>query len=76
MKYFKTHVNDKPAKENQYLFKVLENEYKVKEQNEIQKEIQKQKQKMKEGMVTREEIEEFQRKHKEKELQTVSADLQ
>ena len=69
MKYFKTHVNDKPAKENQYLFKVLENEYKVKEQNEIQKEIQKQKQKMKEGMVTREEIEEFQRKHKEKELQ-------
>ncbi len=66
MKYFKTHVNDKPAKENQYLFKVLENEYKVKEQNEIQKEIQKQKQKMKEGMVTREEIEEFQRKHKEK----------
>ena len=67
--YFKTHVNDKPANENEYLFKVLENEYKTREQNIIQKEIMKHKAKMKEGIVTLEEIEEFKRKQREQELQ-------
>ena len=67
--YFKTHVNDKPASENEYLFKVLENEYKIREQNEIKKEIMKHRAKMKEGIVTLEEIEEFKKKQKEQELQ-------
>lgn len=67
--YFKTHVNDKPASENEYLFKVLENEYKIREQNEIKREIMKHKAKMKEGIVTLEEIEEFKKKQKEQELQ-------
>lgn len=66
--FLKSHVNNKPAKENEYLFKVLENEYKIKEENEIKKEIMRHKNKMKEGIVSLEEIIEFARRQKEAEI--------
>ena len=38
-------MNEKPANENEYLFKVLEKNFKLKEEKEIKKEISKKKKK-------------------------------
>lgn len=67
--YLKNHLNDRPANENEYLFKVLENEYKTREENEIKLNILKHKEKLKEGNVTLTEIAEFTKKQKANEIQ-------
>ena len=72
IQFIKEHVNDKPANENVYLFKVLETQYKEKEENEIKKEIMKHKERIKENFVTKEEINEFQKKQKENELKRLA----
>ena len=72
IQFIKEHVNDKPANENVYLFKVLETQYKEKEENEIKKEIMKHKERIKENFVSKEEINEFQKKQKENELKRLA----
>ena len=72
IQFIKEHVNDKPANENVYLFKVLETQYKEKEENEIKKEIMKHKERIKENFITKEEINEFQKKQKENELKRLA----
>ena len=72
IQFIKEHVNDKPANENVYLFKVLETQYKEKEENEIKKEIMKHKERIKENFITIEEINEFQKKQKENELKRLA----
>lgn len=67
--YLKNHLNDRPANENEYLFKVLETEYKTREENEIKLNILKHKEKLKEGNVTLTEIAEFTKKQKANEIQ-------
>ena len=66
--HIREHANDKTENENKYLFKVLENQYKKKVENEIKMEILKKREKMREGTVTREEIIEFDKRQKELEL--------
>ena len=72
IQFIREHVNDKPANENEYLFKVLENQYKEREENEIKKEIMKHKERMKENFITKDEITQFQKKQKEKELKRLA----
>ena len=72
IQFIREHVNDKPANENEYLFKVLENQYKEREENEIKKEIMKHKERIKENFVSKEEINEFQKKQKENELKRLA----
>ena len=72
IQFIREHVNDKPANENEYLFKVLENQYKEREENEIKKEIMKHKERIKENFITIEEINEFQKKQKENELKRLA----
>ena len=72
IQFIREHVNDKPANENEYLFKVLENQYKEREENEIKKEIMKHKERIKENFITKEEINEFQKKQKENELKRLA----
>ena len=70
--HIREHANDKAENENKYLFKVLENQYKKKVENEIKLEILKKKEKMREGTVTLEEIIEFDKKQKELELKRLA----
>ena len=72
IQFIREHVNDKPANENEYLFKVLENQYKEREENEIKKEIMKHKERMKENFISKDEITQFQKKQKEKELKRLA----
>ena len=72
IQFIKEHVNDKPANENVYLFKVLETQYKEKEENEIKKEIMKHKERIKENLMTKEEINQFQKKQKENEIKRLA----
>ena len=72
--HIREHANDKAENENKYLFKVLENQYKKKVEQEIKKEILKKREKIREGTVTREEILEFDKKQKE-ELELVSHEI-
>ena len=72
IQFIKEHVNDKPANENVYLFKVLETQFKEKEENEIKKEIMKHKERMKENFITKDEITQFQKKQKENELKRLA----
>ena len=72
IQFIKEHVNDKPANENVYLFKVLETQFKEKEENEIKNEIMKHKERIKENFITIEEINEFQKKQKENELKRLA----
>ena len=69
--HIREHANDKAENENKYLFKVLENQYKKKVEQEIKKEILKKREKIREGTVTREEILEFDKKQKEIELKRI-----
>ena len=69
--HIREHANDKAENENKYLFKVLENQYKKKVEQEIKKEILKKREKMREGTVSREEIIEFDKKQKELELKRI-----
>ena len=66
--HIREHAKDKAESENKYLFKILENQYNKKVEQEIKKEILKKKEKIREGTVTREEIIEFDKKQKELEL--------
>ena len=72
IQFIKEHVNDKPANENVYLFKVLETQFKEKEENEIKNEIMKHKERIKENFITIEEINEFQKKQKENEIKRLA----
>ncbi len=72
IQFIREHVNDKPANENEYLFKVLENQYKEREENEIKKEIMKHKERIKENLMTKEEINQFQKKQKENEIKRLA----
>ena len=69
--HIREHAKDKAENENKYLFKVLENQYKKKVEQEIKKEILKKREKIREGTVTREEIIEFDKKQKELELKRI-----
>ena len=69
--HIREHVNDKPENENKYLFKVLENQYKKRVEQELKKEILKKREKIREGTVTQEEILEFDKKQKELELKRI-----
>ena len=72
LNYIREHAKDKAENENKYLFKVLENEYNKKVEQEIKKEILKKREKIREGTVTREEIIEFDKKQKELELKRMA----
>ena len=66
--YIREHAKDKAENENKYLFKILENQYQKKVEQEIKLEILKKRERMREGTVTREDIIEFDKKQKEFEL--------
>ena len=66
--HIREHANDKAENQNKYLFKILENQYKKKVEQELKQEILKKREKIREGTVTREEIIEFDKKQKEIEL--------
>ena len=66
--HIREHAKDKAENENKYLFKILENQYQKKVEQEIKLEIMKKRERMREGTVTREDIIEFDRKQKEFEL--------
>ena len=51
---------------------MLENQYKEREENEIKKEIMKHKERIKENLMTKEEINQFQKKQKEKEIKRLA----
>ena len=72
LNYIRQHVNDKPANENEYLFKVLENKYKEKTDQEIQLEILKHKQKQKESCVSLDQIYDFEKKQKSLEMKRLA----
>ena len=69
--HIREHAKDKAENENKYLFKILENQYNKKVEQEIKKEILKKREKIREGTVTREEIIEFDKKQKELELKRI-----
>ena len=71
LEHIREHVKDKAENENKYLFKVLENQYRKKVEEEYKKEILKKREKMREGTVTREDILEFDKKQKELELKRI-----
>ena len=69
--FIKNYMNEKPANENEYLFKVLEKNFKLKEEKEIKKEISKKKEKMNQNFYTKTQLEEFDKKLKENELKRI-----
>ena len=71
LEHIREHVKDKAENENKYLFKVLENQYRKKVEDEYKKEILKKREKIREGTVTREDILEFDKKQKELELKRI-----
>ena len=72
LNYFKQYLNEKPANENEYLFKVLENKYKEKTDQQIQIEIMKLKQKQKENCISLEQIADFEKKQKNLEMKRIA----
>ncbi len=69
--FIKNYMNEKPANENEYLFKVLEKNFKLREEKEIKKEISKKKEKMNQNFYTKTQLEEFDKKLKENELKRI-----